>query len=199
MGGILLVILLSNSSVFSQIKGKVSSNDGEPLIGVNISIKGGNRGTNTVSDGTYKIDVPKNSVLIFSYVGFISKEITINNQQVVDVILNSDEKQLSEVVVVGYGSQLKKNVTGSVQTIGQREIKDIPVSQIGQKLQGQLAGVQINQTTGKPGQGLNIRIRGQLSVSGGSDPLYVVDGFPITGSIGDLNCRGGATCSKQSY
>ena len=187
IGGILLVILLSNSSVFSQIKGKVSSSDGEPLIGVNISIKGGNRGTNTVNDGTYKIDAPKNSVLIFSYVGFISREITINNQQVMDITLTSDEKQLSEVVVVGYGSQLKKNITGSVQTIGQREIKDIPVSQIGQKLQGQLAGVQINQTTGKPGQGLNIRIRGQLSVSGGSDPLYVVDGFPITGSIGDLN------------
>jgi TonB-dependent starch-binding outer membrane protein SusC len=187
MGGILLIILFSNASVFSQIKGKVSSNDGEPLIGVNISIKGGNRGTNTVSDGTYKIDAPKNSVLIFSYVGFVSKEISIDNQQVLDVTLDSDEKQLSEVVVVGYGSQLKKNVTGSVQTIGQKEIKDIPVSQIGQKLQGQLAGVQINQTTGKPGQGLNIRIRGQLSVSGGSDPLYVVDGFPITGNIGDLN------------
>ena len=106
MGGILLVILLSNFSVFSQIKGKVSSNDGEPLIGVNISIKGANRGTNTASDGTFKIDAPKNSVLIFSYVGFVSKEITINNQQVVDVILNSDEIQLSEVVVVGYGSQL---------------------------------------------------------------------------------------------
>ncbi len=93
----------------------------------------------------------------------------------------------SEIVVVGYGSQLKKNVTGAVQTIGSKEIKDIPVSQVTQKLQGQLAGVQINQTTGKPGQGMSVRIRGQLSVSAGSDPLYVIDGFPITGDIGAMN------------
>jgi outer membrane receptor protein involved in Fe transport len=89
--------------------------------------------------------------------------------------------------VVGYGSQSKKEITGAVQTISYKDLKDLPVTQIGQKLQGQLAGVQINQTTGRPGQGMNIRIRGQLSVSAGSDPLYVVDGFPITGSIGAMN------------
>jgi TonB-linked SusC/RagA family outer membrane protein len=94
---------------------------------------------------------------------------------------------LSEVVVVGYGSQIKKEVSGSIQSIGSEELKDMPVSTIAQKLQGRLAGVQINQTTGQPGQGMNVRIRGQLSVSGGSAPLYVVDGFPITGDINSIN------------
>jgi TonB-linked SusC/RagA family outer membrane protein len=94
---------------------------------------------------------------------------------------------LSEVVVVGYGSQIKKEVSGSIQSIGSEELKDMPVSTIAQKLQGRLAGVQINQTTGQPGRGMQVRIRGQLSVSGGSEPLYVVDGFPITGDINSIN------------
>jgi len=101
--------------------------------------------------------------------------------------METDSKALTEVVVVGYGSQLKKEITGSVQTVSAAEIKDMPVSQITQKLQGRLAGVQINQTTGKPGQGMSVRIRGQVSVSAGSDPLYVIDGFPITGNIAAMN------------
>ena len=90
-------------------------------------------------------------------------------------------------MVVGYGSQIKKEVTGAIQSIGGTELKDMPVSTIAQKLQGRLAGVQINQTTGQPGRGMQVRIRGQLSVSGGSEALYVVDGFPITGDINSIN------------
>ena len=119
--------------------------------------------------------------------GFGRKEVVVGQQTNITIALSPDDQTLNEVVVVGYGSQLKKEVTGAVQTVSAQEIKDIPVSQIGQKLQGRLAGVQINQTTGKPGQGISIRIRGQVSVSAGSDPLYVVDGFPITGNISQLN------------
>ncbi|RYF71031.1 MAG: TonB-dependent receptor, partial [Cytophagaceae bacterium] len=115
------------------------------------------------------------------------KEVAVGNQTSLTVALAPDDQTLNEVVVVGYGSQLKKEITGAVQTVSAAEIKDLPVSQIGQKLQGRLAGVQINQTTGKPGQGISIRIRGQVSVTAGSDPLYVVDGFPITGNIAQLN------------
>jgi TonB-linked SusC/RagA family outer membrane protein len=181
------VLFLCTSFAFAQVKGKVTSQNGEALVGVSVSIKGTTRGTQTDADGNYKLDVPNNGIMVFSFVGYSPNEVTYTGQKEINVKLTLDDKLLNEIVVVGYGSQLKKSVTGAVQTIGSKEIKDIPVSQIGQKLQGQLAGVQINQTTGKPGQGMNIRIRGQLSVSAGSDPLYVIDGFPITGSIGQLN------------
>lgn len=182
-----LALFCTSFAFAQQVKGKVTGQNGDALIGVSVSIKGTNRGTQTDVEGTYKLDAPNNAVLVFSFVGYAVNEVVFTGQKEINVSLTLDEKLLSEIVVVGYGSQLKKNVTGAVQTIGSKEIKDIPVSQIGQKLQGQLAGVQINQTTGKPGQGMNIRIRGQLSVSAGSDPLYVIDGFPITGSIGAMN------------
>jgi TonB-dependent starch-binding outer membrane protein SusC len=181
------LVLFCSSFASAQVTGKVSTDSGEPLIGVSVSIKGINRGTQTDVEGNYKLDVPNNAVLVYSFVGYNATEVNYTGQKTINVTLKLDDKLLNEIVVVGYGSQLKKNVTGAVQTIGAKEIKDIPVSQIGQKLQGQLAGVQINQTTGKPGQGMNIRIRGQLSVSAGSDPLYVIDGFPITGNIGAMN------------
>jgi TonB-dependent starch-binding outer membrane protein SusC len=182
-----LGLLVASSAFAQQIRGKVSGTGGETLAGVNVTIKGTTKGTTTDSEGNYKIDVANNQMLVFSYIGFISKEILINGQSSLNVNLDADDKTLNEVVVIGYGSQLKKEVTGAVQTINAKDIKDIPVTQITQKLQGQLAGVQINQTTGKPGQGMSVRIRGQLSVSAGSDPLYVIDGFPITGSIGAIN------------
>jgi len=175
-------------SVDVDITGKVTDEKGESLPGVSVVVKGSTRGTSTTGDGTFRISVPgPSAVLVFSFVGYQKKEVAIGSQTTVSVVLTPDDQTLNEVVVVGYGSQLKKEVTGAVQTVSAQEIKDIPVSQIGQKLQGRLAGVQINQTTGKPGQGISIRIRGQQSVSAGSDPLYVVDGFPITGNISQLN------------
>lgn len=187
--GIIALLLLVATSSFAQnaIKGKVSAKDGESLVGVNVAIKGTTRGTNTDADGNYKLDVNGGATLVFSYIGYLTKEVVVGSQSNINVVLDVNDKTLNEIVVVGYGSQTKKEVTGAVQTITAKEIKDIPVSQITQKLQGQVAGVQINQTTGKPGQGMSVRIRGQLSVSAGSDPLYVVDGFPITGSIGAIN------------
>jgi TonB-linked SusC/RagA family outer membrane protein len=186
-GVFLVFFLFSFSFSFSQIKGKVSDENGEGLTGVSVAVKGTTKGTQTDANGNFTVDASLGNVLVFSFVGFEPKEISVLNNQDINVSLVADDKILSEVVVVGYGSQLKKAVTGSVANIGAKEIKDIPVSQIAQKLQGQLAGVQINQTTGRPGQGMNVRIRGQLSVSAGSEPLYVVDGFPITGNIGALN------------
>ena len=195
----LLLITLFSAQIFAKapskaassaaaITGKVTDEGGLPLPGVSVVLKGSNTGTTTDAAGTYSLNTPgDNGTLVFSYVGFLSVEEAINGRSVINIKMLTDTKSLSEVVVVGYGSQVKKEITGAVQTVSAAEIKDIPVSQIGQKLQGRLAGVQINQTTGKPGQGMNIRIRGQLSVSGGSSPLYVIDGFPITGDIGSLN------------
>ncbi len=178
----------SVSEKVADISGRVTDESGLPLPGVSVVLKGSNTGTTTNASGEYSLTIPGNDgTLVFSYVGFLSIEEAINNRTTINVSLTTDTKSLSEVIVVGYGSQVKKEVTGAVQTVNAAEIKDVPVSQISQKLQGRLAGVQINQTTGKPGQGMNIRIRGQLSVSGGSDPLYVIDGFPISGDISNIN------------
>ena len=186
-GMLSLMVLFCSSFAFSQVKGKVTDSKGDVLVGVSIAVKGTTKGTQTDANGAYSVDAASSATLVFSFIGYETKDVGVAGRNVVNISLDNDDKILSEIVVVGYGSQLKKSVTGAVQTIGAKEFKDIPVSQVGQKLQGQLAGVQINQTTGKPGQGMNIRIRGQLSVSAGSDPLYVIDGFPITGNIGALN------------
>lgn len=187
---LLAVMLLSVASYAqSTVSGVIrSEGDNETIPGVSVLVKGTTRGTVTDLDGKFQVEAASGEVLSISYIGYSTKEITIQGGQTqYDVILASSMSDLTEVVVVGYGSQLKKEITGSVQTIQGDDLMDIPVPLMTQKLQGQLAGVQINQTTGKPGQGMNVRIRGQLSVSGGSDPLYVVDGFPITGDISTLN------------
>lgn len=188
---ILLTLALFFCSVaFAQgqtLQGKVSSSSGEPLVSATVSVVGTTRGTLTDGTGNFKIELKKNETIRVSSVGYITKNITYNGQSSLSIVLESDEKTLNEVVVVGYGSTSKKELTGAVQTISYKELKDLPVTQIGQKLQGQIAGAQINQTTGQPGKGMNIRIRGQLSVSAGSEPLYVIDGFPITGTIGAMN------------
>jgi TonB-linked SusC/RagA family outer membrane protein len=172
----------------TQITGRVTDDKGAGLPGVTVLLKGTANATSTDANGTYALTVPNGSgTLVFSFIGYATQEVAISNRSSVNVTLPVDTKALEEVVVVGYGSQLKREVTGAVQTVSAKELKDIPVSQVTQKLQGRLAGVQINQTTGKPGQGMSVRIRGQLSVTGGSDPLYVVDGFPITGNIGAIN------------
>ncbi|TLV02960.1 SusC/RagA family TonB-linked outer membrane protein [Dyadobacter luticola] len=178
----------SSVNVDRTIKGQVLDDTGAGLPGASVVLKGTTTGTVSDAEGNFTINAPESGgTLIISSVGFLTQELPLGSSSTVNIKLATDSKALTEVVVVGYGSQLKKEITGAVQTIKADEIKDMPVSQVTQKLQGKLAGVQINQTTGKPGQGMSIRIRGQLSVSAGSDPLYVIDGFPITGSIGNMN------------
>lgn len=182
------ITTLAALSQATRVKGKITDEKGAGMPGVSILLKGTSNGTGTDANGNFSINVPNlNGTLVVSSVGYSTQEVAINNRTTVNINVAADTKALGEVVVVGYGSQLKKEVTGSVQTINAKELKDIPVSQVTQKLQGRLAGVQINQTTGKPGQGMSVRVRGQFSISAGSDPLYVIDGFPITGSIGALN------------
>ena len=187
-----LIFLLFSCFVSAQettISGAViATADNLPLAGVNVLELGTTNGVVTDFDGNYSITVSNpNATLSFSYIGFTKQEIKLKGQTTLDIALEENLTNLSEVVLVGYGSQLKRELTGSVQTVDAQELADLPVSQVTQKLQGRLTGVQINQTTGKPGGGMSVRIRGQLSVSGGSSPLYVVDGFPISGDISDIN------------
>ncbi len=184
-------LLLSTAIALAQtntVTGKILDDTGQPAPGVSVLIKGSKSGTTSDQNGNFSLNVQDaKATLIVSFVGYASQEIALNNRKSVNITLAPDATSLGEAVVIGYGSQVKKVVTGAVQTINLKETRDIPVSQVTQKLQGRLPGVQINQTTGKPGQGMSVRIRGQLSVSAGSDPLYVVDGAPITGSVGAIN------------
>ena len=188
---LLLIILTTNLSAWAQatnVTGTVKDETGEPVPGATVMIKGTQVGTVTDIDGAFNIQASPGAILVISFIGYTPSEVAVQSGKTsYDVTITTSMSDLSEVVVVGYGSQIKKEVTGAIQTVGGDELTDMPVTTTAQKLQGKLAGVQINQTTGKPGQGMNVRIRGQLSVSGGSDPLYVVDGFPITGDINTLN------------
>jgi TonB-dependent starch-binding outer membrane protein SusC len=164
------------------IRGAVTSESGEGLPGVNVLLKGTSTGTTTDVNGAYALSVPDASAggtLVFSYIGFITQEVPISNRSVIDVVLASDVQALSEVVVVGYGTQQRRDITGAVATLSADRIKDLPVSALTESIAGQIAGVQVQQTTGAPGAGLTVRVRGTGSISAGNSPLYVVDGYPL--------------------
>jgi len=186
-----IMLLFGSVMAFAQqgvVTGRVTDASNEPAIGVTVIVKGTTQGGITDIDGNFKLDnVQSDDVLVFSYVGFVTQEVIVGNQTVIDVVMQNDVTQLDELVVVGYGTQVKREVTGAVKTVEMENLRDLPLSQVTQKLQGQMAGVQVKQTTGKPGQGMNVRIRGQFSISAGSEPLYVIDGFPITGGINKIN------------
>lgn len=170
-----------------KINGLVTDYKGDPIIGASVLIEGGSNGTITDVNGRFSLTVNSDRRLKISYIGFESRLIEVNNQSDLKITLVESSKKLGEIVVVGYGTQSKRNVTGSVETVDFTKLSNIPAAQATQKLQGQLAGVQINQATGKPGEGMSIRIRGQASILAGSEPLYVVDGFPISADISIIN------------
>lgn len=184
----LLVLALALSPASAQttgttLTGRVLDEAGQPLPGVSITLKGTNRGTNTDAQGRYRLpDVGAGAVLLFSSVGYLAQEITVGNRSTVDVTLAPDTKSLGEVVVVGYGTQQKKDLTGSVASINSKDITKVPVSGLDQALQGQVAGLQISQSNGAPGSNTSILIRGIGSISGGNEPLFVIDGYPVTNS-----------------
>lgn len=188
---LLLCLSLTSSLVFAQsvtISGKVTSaDDGLALPGVNIIIKNTTNGTVTDADGKFTIAAQGSDVLVFTAIGYARQEVAVNSQSTIDVSLSTDLTTLSEIVVVGYGSQKQLEVTGSVVQIKASELKDLPVPNVGQKLQGKIAGVQVVQANGEPGQGLSFRIRGQASINAGNSPLFVIDGFPSISGLSTLS------------
>ncbi|MGB3588951.1 MAG: SusC/RagA family TonB-linked outer membrane protein, partial [Tunicatimonas sp.] len=161
------------------ISGTVNDADnGEPLPGVNVLAKGTSVGTVTDVNGSYRLTVEDAvEVLVFSSIGYATQEVAINGRSTISLNLLPDVQSLSEVVVVGYGAVKKSDLTGSVSSISQEEITALPVNDVQQIMQGRAPGVQVIQNSHSPGGGLSVRIRGANSVLGGSDPLYVVDGF----------------------
>jgi len=183
---ILMFAISLHSSAQTKVTGTVSDANG-PIPGANVNLKGTKNGVSTSFDGTYSIDVPSNGILVFSFIGLKNKEIAVNGQTQINVKLQEDAGQLKEVVVIGYGTQRKEAVTGSVASIGGKELNEVPAANVTQALQGRLAGVDLTQTSTKPGAAMQIRIRGTRSLTGSNDPLIVLDGVPFAGSIGDIN------------
>jgi len=178
----LIVCTLFTFFAFAQtaVTGTVKSSKGEGLSGVSIKRKGSTTGTTTGQDGRYSINVPGNGVLIFSYVGFEDQEVPVSNQRSIDITMEEASKSLDGVVVVGYGTVRRRDLTGSVSSISRDEINAFPAANVMQALSGRAAGVQVKQNTGAPGAPISIRIRGTNSIVGNNEPLYVVDGFPVS-------------------
>jgi len=163
------------------VSGKVTSgDDGSAVPGVNILEKGTSNGTVTDADGNFRISVGNNATLVFSFVGYTTQEVAVGAQTTVNVAMQSDVQALQEVVVIGYGQVEGRDVTGTIVSLKQENFNAGVITSPEQLMQGRVAGVQIAQTTGEPGAQNNIRIRGTSSVLGGNQPLYVIDGVPIT-------------------
>jgi len=179
-----LFLFASSIQVWAQnrtITGKVTdAKDGSALPGVTILLKGTSNGTTTDPNGTYSLEVPeKGGTLVFSFIGYTSQELQIGNKSVINVKLSTSTTQLSDVVVVGYGTQVKRDLTSSVSSVSSSEIENVTLPNISNALQGKAAGVQVTGTSGVLGAPMSVRIRGASSITASSQPLYVVDGVPV--------------------
>ncbi|GAB3657237.1 TonB-dependent receptor [Echinicola sediminis] len=182
------VLFLIATVVFAQetvVTGLVvSSDNGEPLPLVNVLVKGTSVGAVTDFDGHYSITAPDpNSTLVFSYIGYASQEVPLSGKTNVDITLEVDGTALDEVVVVGYGSKSKKKITSAISEVDLKGAEDMPNATAGQAMQGRVSGVIVNENSGSPGEAPSIRVRGISSINAGTQPLVVIDGFPIGNGI----------------
>ena len=192
--GQLILVKSKNPKIISNVQlqqksvtGLVTDESGQPLPGVTVVIKGTTQGTVTNTDGEYSLNnIPENAILQFSFVGMLTQEVEIGDQTNINVTMLQDFVGIEEVVAIGYGVTRKSDLTGSVSSIDAEELESIPASRVDQILQGKAAGVQVTQTSGEPGAGSSIRIRGGNSIQGDNEPLYVIDGF-IVGTGYNLN------------
>jgi TonB-linked SusC/RagA family outer membrane protein len=189
-----LLFLFITQMVMSQartITGTVtSSEDGAPIPGLNIIEKGTTNGTITNMDGKYTITVNEGATLVFSYVGLHTREIAIGNMTTIDLVMEPDYARLDEVVIVGYGSMKKSDLTGAVASITNEEIEAVPIVSMEQAMDGRLAGVHVTQASHAPGGGITVRIRGGNSINSQVEPLYVIDGFPVYSNNNQIPTNG---------
>ncbi|TDH28736.1 TonB-dependent receptor [Segetibacter sp. 3557_3] len=186
---ILLLFTFFSLQLFAQssVAGKVTDGANQPLAGITITEKGSGNATVTKDDGSFSIRLSgQNARLLLSAVGYAEKEVGVNNQSTLSITMTSEQRQLNDVVVVGYGTQRKKDLTGAIASVGAKEIEKIPTNGVDKALQGQVAGLQISTTSGAPGGNTTILVRGISSITGGVEPLFVIDGYPVT-SVGYSN------------
>ncbi|MDZ7933423.1 MAG: TonB-dependent receptor [Emticicia sp.] len=185
-----LAMLISWQFANAQVRavsGKVSDVGGSPLPGVSVTVKGTTQGAITDAGGKFSVQATNGATLVFSYIGYKAMEAKVGNQTTVDVTMEEDAAALSEVVVVGYGTQKKSQMTGAISQVSAKQITEMPLTNLGQALQGRAAGVDVSQSGSKPGAAPRILIRGRRSFNAGNDPLYVVDGIPLSAGFEDIN------------
>ncbi len=185
-----LAILISWQFAEAQgraVSGKVSDAGGNPLPGVSVTVKGTAQGAISDAGGKFSVQATNNATLVFSYIGYKAQEVKVGSQNNINVALEEDAAALSEVIVVGYGSQKKSQTTGAISQVSAKQITEMPITNLGQALQGRTAGVDVSQSGSKPGSTPKILIRGRRSFNAGNDPLYVVDGIPLSAGYEDMN------------
>lgn len=175
-----------NNRLTWPITGRVTSTDGEPMPGVTVLVKGSNTGVTTNPDGKYTINVPESAgTLVFSFLGYVSQEESFTDRQTINIVMAAESTALQEVVVTGYNSQAKRDITGAVTTVSAKDLLSAPATNVGQALQGRAAGVTVGNENA-PGGGVMVRVRGFGTINDNS-PLYVIDGVPTKGSLSTLN------------
>ncbi len=186
----LLVFFIASFRLLAQdkqITGRVTAGDTDSaLAGASVTIKGTRMSTATGTDGTFKLTAPQNGTLLITAIGYAPQEIPISGRSTLAIRLTADPKSLQQIVVVGYGTQKRKDVSGSISSISAEQIAKVPVTTLDQAIQGRSAGVQVTNNDGAPGGGVQVQIRGVGSFSN-NDPLYVVDGYPLSGGINTIN------------
>jgi TonB-linked SusC/RagA family outer membrane protein len=186
----ILFTLLGTIEILAQIEIKgtvITKKDGLPLPGTNILLKNEKTGTTTDFDGNYSISIrSKDGILVFSYQGFKTIEIAIGDQTVINVVLEEDIESLNEIVIIGYGSSSKKDLSGAISSIKAKDLESSKVTTADEFLQGRVSGLLLVQTSGQPGAATSVRIRGSSSINAGSEPLYVIDGFPVDNNSDNL-------------
>ncbi|EIM78685.1 TonB-dependent receptor plug [Nitritalea halalkaliphila LW7] len=177
----------------------ISGDDKEPIPGVSVQVKGSTTGTVTDLDGKFTINVPgPEAILVFSYIGYQAQEIAAGSRSTLDVTLNEDVRQLSEVVIVGYGEQDRKTLTSSISSVSAKDIENLPMPSTDQMMQGRAPGVLVSANSGTPGGGMFVRVRGSTSINADNDPLYVVDGIPIVSGNQSAIGLGGSTANSMA-
>jgi TonB-dependent starch-binding outer membrane protein SusC len=179
-----------------RITGKVTDDTGDGLPGVSISVKGTTTATITDINGNYAIEAAPGSTLVFSYTGFETQEATVGNSATLDVRMRSNENLLNDVVVIGYGSVKKSDLTASVATVKSADLKATPVTSVDQALSGRASGINVTQASGAPGGGVTVRVRGPNSIISGAEPLYVIDGIPVYSSNDAYSVGGNRVASN---
>ncbi len=186
-----VVIGAVSTSVWAQgesITGVVTSGtDGEPLVGVSVQVKGTSTGGITNIDGEYSLAASQGDVLVYSYVGFLQQEVKVGASPVINVVLQEDNQALEEVVVIGYGTARRSDVTGSIASVSGDKLREIPATDVTYALQSRIAGVDMQQTSSQPGATMQVRVRGTRSLTASNDPLIVLDGIPFMGTLTDIN------------
>src|SRR5690606_18357983 len=190
---VLCVLVFSVLNLYAQsriIRGTVSDRETDaPLVGVSVTVTGTTIGTVTDEYGNYTLSVPNDAKsLTFQYIGYVSEVVAVNDEsQSVDALMSTDSKALDEIVVVGYGTQKASSITSAISKIGGEDLNDRPATRIDNAMAGKLAGVQVQEISGAPGKGLTVKVRGSSSINYASTPLYVVDGFPLSSGLDNIN------------